>query len=321
MYLLSSDNWLRENMYHAYECGAWYSSAFPEGDTKEWCLTFQKKGRISDVKVGGRDSWVMYGPAYFSREFTARFMPVLKAYYELPGTEQFYWEQVYVDMLSGEAVRRIGAEDEALLARTAAEAGVEPERWDEIEMDINRQPDDQVYEFENLEELRVFDTKYQNHSDNEALKLVSRVFEVPESEIHDIRCLKAGMTNKSFLFQVEGKHCICRIPGPGTELLVNRRQEKAVYDAVAPLGITEHLIYLNPETGYKIADYYEGPEMPPARTGTTWRSAWRYCACCTPAASGVDHEFDIRERIDFYEALCKSHGGFCSRITERSGSG
>ncbi len=54
---------------------------------------------------------------------------------------------------------------------------MEPERWDEIEMDINRQPDDQVYEFENLEELRVFDTKYQNHSDNEALKLVSRVFE------------------------------------------------------------------------------------------------------------------------------------------------
>ena len=26
MYLLASDNWLRENMYHAYECGAWYSS-------------------------------------------------------------------------------------------------------------------------------------------------------------------------------------------------------------------------------------------------------------------------------------------------------
>ena len=43
MYLLSSDNWLRENMYHAYECGAWYSSAFQKGDTKEWCLTFQKR--------------------------------------------------------------------------------------------------------------------------------------------------------------------------------------------------------------------------------------------------------------------------------------
>ena len=309
MYLLSSDNWLRENMYHAYECGAWYSSAFQKGDTKEWCLTFQKKGRISDVKVGGRDSWVMYGPAYFSREFTARFMPVLKAYYELPGTEQFYWEQVYVDMLNGEAVRRIKAEDEALLARTASEAGVEPERWDEIEMDINRQPDDQVYEFENLEELRVFDTKYQNHSDNEALKLVSRVFEVPESEIHDIRCLKAGMTNKSFLFQVNGKHCICRIPGPGTELLVNRRQEKAVYDAVTPLGITEHLIYLNPETGYKIADYYEGARNASSENWDDMEKCMEMLRTLHASGVRVDHEFDIRERINFYEALCKSHGG------------
>lgn len=30
MYILSSDNWLRDNMYHAYECGAWYS-LLPEG--------------------------------------------------------------------------------------------------------------------------------------------------------------------------------------------------------------------------------------------------------------------------------------------------
>ena len=26
MYILSSDNWLRANMFHAYECGAWYST-------------------------------------------------------------------------------------------------------------------------------------------------------------------------------------------------------------------------------------------------------------------------------------------------------
>ena len=66
------------------------------------------------------------------------------------------------------------------------------------------------------------------------------------------------MTNKSFLFKVEDRHCICRIPGPGTELLINREQEKTVYDAVASLEITEHVLYMNEKTGYKIADYYEG---------------------------------------------------------------
>ncbi|MBS6954091.1 MAG: phosphotransferase [Enterocloster asparagiformis] len=309
MYLLSSDNWLRENMYHAYECGAWYSSAFQKGETKEWCLSYNKKGRITDVRVGGRDAWVMYGPAYFSREFTARFMPVLKAYYETPGTEQFYWEQVFVDMLEGEAKSRLEGGDQSLLDRAVRESGVGAERWDEIEMDINRQPENQVYEFENLEELRLFDTKYQNQSDNEAMKLVAGVFQVPESEIRDIRCLKAGMTNKSFLFQVKGKPCICRIPGPGTQLLVNRFQEKQVYDAVMPLGITEHLLYLNPETGYKIADFYEGARNASSGDWEDLERCMEMLRRLHNSGVKVEHDFDIRERIGFYEKLCKSHGG------------
>ena len=42
---------------------------------------------------------------------------------------------------------------------------------------MNCQPADQVYEFENLEELRLFDPKYQNHSDNAAMQLVAHVFQ------------------------------------------------------------------------------------------------------------------------------------------------
>ena len=308
MYVLSSDNWMRENMYHAYECGAWYSSAFQKGETKEWCLSFNKKGRITDVKVGGRDQWVMYGPAYFSKEFSGQFLPVLEAYYKTPGTEQFYWEQVYVDMLDGEARRRLEEEDRDIMAEAERASGLPASRWCEIGMDVNRQPEDQVYEFENLEELRLFDPRYQNHSDNAAMKLVAEVFDVPESHISDIRCLKAGMTNKSFLFKVEDRHYICRIPGPGTELLINREQEKNVYDAVAPLGITEHVRYMNEKTGYKIADYYEGARN---ACSTDWSDMDRcmdMVRCLHQSGIRVSHDFDIRERISFYEKLCGSHG-------------
>ena len=308
MYVLSSDNWMRENMYHAYECGAWYSAAFQKGETKEWCLSFNKKGRITDVKVGGRDQWVMYGPTYFSREFTSRFMPVLEAYYKTPGTEQFYWEQVYVDMLTGEAKRRLEQEDQEILKQAVRESALPAGHWNEIEMDANRQPEDQVYEFENLEELRLFDPRYQNHSDNAAMKLVAEVFQVPESQIRDIRCLKSGMTNKSFLFKVGERHCICRIPGPGTELLINRRQEKQVYDAVAPLGVTEHVIYMNERTGYKIAEYYEGARNAAADSWSDMEQCMGIVRCLHQSGIEVGHEFDIRERIDFYEKLCRSHG-------------
>lgn len=309
MYILSSDNWLRENMYHAYEYGAWYSAAFKEGDTREWCLTFNKKGRITDVNVGGKDQWVMYGPVYLSREFSARFLPVLEAYYETPGTEQFYWEQPYVDMLKGEAKRRLEAEGGDLLARAETSSGQKASGWDQIEMYANRQPRDQVYEFENLEELRLFDPRYQNHSDNAAMDLVSRVFEVPESEITDICCLKAGMTNKSFLFRVNGSRCICRIPGPGTGLLINRRQEKAVYDTVASLGITEEVLYMNPDTGYKIARYYEGTRTADAENWKDMETCMGIIRKLHQSGLKVGHSFDIRERIGFYERLCLEHGG------------
>ena len=195
MYLLVSDNWIRNNMYHKYECGAWYSSVYMDGETSEWCLSSNKKGRITSVQVGGHDSWVMYGPAFLSRDFSNQLIPLIEEAYHQPGTEQWYWEQVVVDHIK------------------------------ELDFSMNCQPADQVYEFENLEELRLFDPKYQNHSDNAAMQLVAHVFNVKEEAIHNIRCLKSGMTNQSFLFELDGKHYICRIPGPGTELLINRKEE------------------------------------------------------------------------------------------------
>ena len=290
-YLLSSDNWIRNNMYHTYECGAWYSSVYMEGNTSEWCLDLNKKGLITDVKVGGMDSWVMYGPVFFSKEFTEEFFPILEEYYHTPGTEQMYWEQVYVDLLNGDAKLRLPNRKELPVP----------------EMYINKQPEEQVYEFENLEELRLFDTRYQNHSDNVAMELVSDVLHIPESAITDIRCLKSGMTNKSFLFRAKDRSYICRIPGPGTDHLINRKQEKEVYDAVKALGLTEHVIYMNGITGYKISEYYEG-----ARNGDPHN--WDDVARCMDLVKKlhasfirVGHSFDIRERIEFYENLCEGY--------------
>lgn len=289
-YLLSSDNWLRDNMFHTYECGAWYSSVYMEGPTSEWCLDFNKKGVITKVKVGGCDSFVMYGPVYFSREFSADFLPVLENYYKTPGTEQMYWEQVYMDLVNGS------------IPRTAPPA-----------MYINRQLSTQVYEFENLEELRLFDPKYQNNSDSAAMEFVADVLHIPESEIQNIRCLKTGMTNKSFLFQARGKSYICRIPGPGTERLINRKEEKAVYDAVKALKITEHVVYMSGDTGYKISEYYEGARNSDPRN---WDDVAKCMAILHRLHNSflrVTHSFDMRERISFYETLC---GGYERQLFE-----
>ena len=293
MYLLSSDNWMRHNMYHAYEGGAWYSSSYMEGETSEWCLDFNKKGRILNITVGGEDKWAMYGPVYFTKSFSDQFLPVLEAYYEIPGTEQFYWEHVLMELLSGEAQKRLPS---------LLKAG------EELDLSINRRPADEVYEFENLEELRRFDIKYQHRSDNVALELVSTVFSVPESQITEIRCLKAGMTNKSFLFKIKDRHYICRIPGPGTELLINRQQEKAVYDALSQYYISEKVIYFNGDTGYKIAEFYEGAHNADPENLEEIKNCMALVRKFHKSGLRVSHSFDFEERIDFYENLCSQHG-------------
>ena len=273
MYILSSDNWMRNNMYHAYECGAWYATSYMEGDTSEWCVKTNKKGRITSVSIGGQNCHVLYGPAFFSKEFSEQFLPIINEYYHRPGTEQFYWENAAVEA--------------------------------DLELYANPQPEHQIYEFENLEELRLFDPKYQNHSDNEAMILVSRVFHVPEGDITNIRCLKAGMTNKSFLFELKGSHYICRIPGPGTELLINRKQEEAVYQAVNPLHMTEDIIYFDGETGYKISRYYEGARNADPHSEKDMKLFMQEIKRLHQSGLAVAHTFSLGERIDFYENLCR----------------
>lgn len=281
VYLLSSDNWMQENLFHTYEPGSWYAAVHVNGETREWVLHYNKKEVITGVEVGGRDADVMYGPVYLSREFSAALLPALKEAYRTPGKEQYYWENVYLDLLAAKKAPPLS---------------------------VNLQPDGVIYEFENLEELRAFDASYRDHSDSKAMALISEVFQVPESEITGIECLKAGMTNRSFLFRIKGKAYICRIPGEGTEKLIDRRAEGESYRAIAPLGLAEELIYFNPENGYKISVYYEDARSADPESEADLRACMEVLKKLHRAPCRVSQRFDLGERIAFYESLCLEKG-------------
>lgn len=283
-YLLSSDNWMRENIFHTYEAGPWYSSVFHEGETSEWCLTIDKKNRITDVKVGGHDSYVMYGPVYFEAEFSKTIIPMIEEAYNRPGTENFYWENIYMENIS------------------------------DLTMYAFKQKHGVVYEFENLEELRLFDTKYQTNSQNHALECIANIFSISENEITNLQTLKAGMTNKSFLFTVKGKNYIFRIPGPGTELLINRKQEKACYDAVSDLNIADKVFYFDGETGYKISEFYNECRHCDPKDRKDLAASMEFLKKFHQSGKTVDHDFNLEERIDFYEKICNERN--CIRFED-----
>ncbi len=276
-YILSSDHWMKENIFHAYEPESWYSSVYMNGKTSEWCLKEDKKGRITQINIGGCDSYVMYGPVYFDRTFSQKFVPLLEEFYHRPGTENFYWEHILIHNLNS------------------------------LIMYLYKQPENTVYEFENLEELRQFDIKYQNHSENEALEHIASIFQIPESQITGIRCLKSGMTNKSFLFTVDQKDYIFRVPGPGTEELINRCQEKTVYEAIKDLHLSDTIIHFDGKTGYKISRYYKDSRNCDPENNAEVDACMKVLSKFHQSGIQVAHSFDLRERIQFYETLCNQH--------------
>ena len=61
--------------------------------------------------------------------------------------------------------------------------------------------------------------------------------------------------------------------------------------------------------GYKIADYYEGTvEMRIPQDWADMEKCMSMVRRLHQSGITVAHSFDIRERISFYEKLCRSHG-------------
>ena len=176
--------------------------------------------------------------------------------------------------------------------------------FDDDRMFINARlvSDDDVREINTYEQLREIDSG-SDHLKNDAIKTISKVFGCEERDIKDISVLKKGMTNRSFLFSLGGSKYIMRIPGEGTELLINRKQEKEVYETISGLGLCDDPIYINPDNGYKITKYLEGVRVCDCNDELDLTRCMKKLREFHEMELKVDHEFDIFAQIEFYESL------------------
>jgi thiamine kinase-like enzyme/choline kinase/predicted transcriptional regulator len=75
-----------------------------------------------------------------------------------------------------------------------------------------------------------------------------------------------GMTNKNFKLIVHDKEYVLRIPGNGTEQMINRKEEKVNLMHVSKMGIDTKLIYFNEETGVKVSELIQDAETLNSKT-------------------------------------------------------
>ena len=160
----------------------------------------------------------------------------------------------------------------------------------------------QLIEINTYEQLREIDGNSANLQ-TDAISIIQDCFNVEVDEIKNITVLKKGMTNRSFLFECQNKKYIMRIPGEGTDHLINRKEEADVYQALENRQICDDVLYMNPENGYKITAYLEDATNCDAEN---WNEVE---ACMTKLREfhelnlKVEHRFDIFGQIDFYESL------------------
>ena len=159
-----------------------------------------------------------------------------------------------------------------------------------------------VVEINTYEQLRDLDSD-SNHLKSDAIKTIAKALTCKEEEITNITVLKKGMTNRSFLFTAAGAKYIMRIPGEGTDQLINRKQEAEVFRAISGLGLCDDPVYINPENGYKITKFLDGVRVCDSENVKDLKRCMAKLREFHQMKLTVPHTFDIFGQIEFYESL------------------
>lgn len=163
-YVCSSDNYFSSNPFESFVDNSYYAAEYAEGHTEEWCMTEDEEGDINSVTIGGDQAWYMLGHAFWSREFSASFLSILKAEYDLPETADKLWEKIFMAHL------------------------------DTLKMGIRKYAAGMIYEFDTIDELREFDKSYVADTRSVILKAVAGELGIKERDIIHIHTLKGGNT-------------------------------------------------------------------------------------------------------------------------------
>lgn len=139
--------------------------------------------------------------------------------------------------------------------------------------------------------------------DSDALSVISSVFHTNLDGIQNIMVLKSGMTNRSFRFEVGGKRYIIRVPGRGTDRLIDRTNETEVYEKIKGLGLCDTPVYINPTNGCKITRFLEHARTCKPDDPVDLDRCMEKLRYFHRLSLQVSHTFDIFERIVFYEKL------------------
>ncbi len=267
-YIVPCDIWCRENPYSENELYSWYMVT--EQLTPASSVKVNRKRELASIAADAEGN-NMIGICYLTAEDADALCANVRSACLDKSNDDAFWE----DALFG---------DNAVCVYGKTVAA------------------DSAIEINTYEQLRDLD-KNSNHLNTVAISVIAKALQVSPSQITDITVLKKGMTNRSFLFRCNGKKYIMRIPGEGTDHLINRSEEAAVYRTIDGKHICDDIAYINPENGYKITEFLEGARVCDPQSSTDVKACMLRLRQFHEMQLQVAHTFDIFRQIEFYENL------------------
>lgn len=165
-----SDQYYAHNPFLEQPNESAYAALYADGKTNEYCLRLNDNNQIQEVAIGGADAWYMAGYAYFNSEFSRQYKRLLTEAYADESKRQLYWEDIYIEHLH-----------ELPLMRAIKMA------------------DDELYEFDSLDELRLFDKTYLADTRSIIVKQICRQLQCQEEDLHTFRKVANGV-GETFAF-------------------------------------------------------------------------------------------------------------------------
>ena len=267
-YIIPCDIWCNENPFRKNELYSWYMVS--DEKTSDSNLRINRKGELVEVKndeIGNEIIGISYLTGNIAKSVRNNINRLIKrddSYNMFWENSLFYYKDINI------AARLVKAED--------------------------------FIEINTYEQLREID-EGSNNLKSDAIDIISSEFNVNKADIKNITVLKKGMTNRSFLFSCKDKKYIMRIPGEGTDKLINRFEEKEVYDKLKGKNICDNLIYINPKNGYKITEFLENSRVCDPQNMDDVAKCMDKLRQFHKLKLSVNHEFDIFKEINFYEGL------------------
>lgn len=120
-----------------------------------------------------------------------------------------------------------------------------------------------------------------------------------------------GMSNKNFRVNFEGKSYVLRVPGNGSDGMVERSNEEFNAIESCKMGVNPAIRYFNADTGIKLADYVENAETLNAATiqrHDNMRKIAKIYQTVHNSHIRLKNEFNIFKEIEKYDVLMEKAG-------------